>query len=79
MQNEPVLTVDGIVAAIMGLATFAIAGGWLAWDNATLGAFQAMLVAIVPIVVIMIGAWIKRSRVMPMVKVERIKSGEIIE
>jgi hypothetical protein len=70
MKNEPVMTVDSIVAAIMGIVTFLVTMGAISWSPEQVSAFQAMIIATLPIALILGAGWYKRSKVVPLAKLE---------
>jgi len=78
MSKEPVLIIEGIVAAIMSVATFAVAMGAIKWDAEQMSAFNAMLIALIPLAVGAVGIYITRRSVYSPDTVEQIKEGTYV-
>ena len=51
MKREPVLSAGAIVGAILSIATALIAFGVIDWTEAQLGALEAALLAVVPLLI----------------------------
>ena len=65
MNREPVLTAGAIVGAILSLVAALVAFGVVDWSEEQIGALEAALVAIVPMVLSLVGAWLARRQVTP--------------
>lgn len=73
MKSEPALIVTGIIGAIMAIAMFALAMGWINWTPDQMSAFEGMLAAIGALVVLLTGGAIIRSQVYSQKSVEKLQ------
>jgi len=75
MSREPVVTTAAIVGAIMSVVTAAVAFGLVQWTPEQMGALEAALTSIVPLLLTLAGGWLVRSQVTPM-KAPRTQDGK---
>ncbi len=75
MKSEPVLTAGAIVGVVMSALVMLVALKVVKLDDTQMGTIQAFLVAMVPLVLTVGGAWWARSRVTP-TAAPKTKAGE---
>jgi hypothetical protein len=66
MQNEPVITAAAAVGALMSILAALVALGVIDLSPDQMGAIEKAIVAVVPIALSLIGAWIARKQVTPL-------------
>jgi hypothetical protein len=66
MQNEPVITAAAAVGALMSILAALVALGVIDLSPEQMGAIEKTIVAVVPIALSLIGAWIARKQVTPL-------------
>lgn len=70
MQKEPVAIIGAIMAVVMALITFGI----LDWTEAQVSAFEQVLIANIPLLVVGLGSWAQRSKVFSPDTVRRMQA-----